>query len=460
MLTRAHSGKVLRMACLLLALGLAAPKLAAGAAPSNQKKDLRPADSIKVLKRKSAPPEDRATGAKELAGMSNAAEVRDFQVIEALLDVAKDKNDDIFVRIECIEGLGKLEDGLFKQDHLAKNKFIEVFMAILKDKAENTLVKEAVLSTFRLTLDRTALKDKEAFDSISKVAAEKTESELLRIMCVGAIGAFGDPKGIGVLTDILNQVPPPSEQLKTAVVQAFSELLTAVDNPELITFVMVKKITEFVSDTKYPPDLRADALKALARLKVQGVKGLEGLIGDITKILNTENEPKLLVAAIESLGILGDEQGLDALENAIKAFANDPKQNAIVNENRAKLRQVAMKALGDVLARQNARPNQGAIVKCTNMLIEPLKISEDKEARETDAVMLSAIFSLRYLYPKKKEFEGQQKRATEVLINRMRPINKPSDDMLEAIVKTLKAINEQPFGKDVKHWEEYLDKKK
>jgi len=448
------------MGYLLLVLVLAAPNVAAGTVPHNDKKEMRPADSLKTLKRTSEQKEDRAKAAQDLAGMSSDSEVRNFQVVEGLLDVAKDKNDDIFVRIECIEGLGRLEYGVFKQAHEAKSKFMEPFLAILKDKAENTLVKEAVLSAFQLTLDRKALKDMAAFEAISKVAADKSESELLRIMCLGTIGAFGDPKGIGVLSEILNQIPSPSELLKTAVVQAFSELLTAVDDPEAITFVMVKRITEFVGDTKFSPALRADALKALARLKVQGVRGLEGIVGDITKILNTENDLKLLISAIESLGILGDEQGLDALDNAIKNYAQDPKQNAMINENRAKVRQMAMKALGKVLARQNTKLNQGAILKCTNMLIEPLKVAADQGAMESEAVMLSAIFSLGYLHPKKKEFEGQQKRATETLVHRMKPINKPSERMVEAIIKTLKAINEQPFGMDVKAWEEYLDTRK
>jgi len=448
-----------RFELLSLALGMvllqgARQEVLAGA-PGTEKQETRTPDALKVLQDKSAPARERASMAVLLGSTATGSEVLEFSADSVLLASAVDKHEDFFVRQECIRALGRLES----RAPGTKDRCMESFIEALKDRQENAQVRKRIEEYFRDAQSRKVLADDKAFALLVRIAEDKKENPLVRIGAVDAVGSFNEERSIAVLAELLGQTPPPTEPLKSAVVRSFSRLLTNMQSTQAFGVVTINRIAEFATDRKYPPDLRGNALRTLARLKAKNVRGVDKLVDDIKKILESETEMKLLLAAVESLGILGDESGLEALQNALRAYAQDENADALIQANRTLIRRTAMDTLGEVLSRQNQKPNAAAIFKCTDMLLEAIKVgTTPNDKMEADEVQKAAIFSLQYLCPNKKEFQAQHRRAVEALVTRMKPAHKPDEEMLNAIAKTLEAITEQPFETDIRAWEEYLAK--
>lgn len=440
-----------RLVLCSLAMGMLFWPEVHAAAPGTEKQEIRTPDALKAFQDKSASARQRSSMAEYLGHSATSSEIQEFGVDAALLAATLDKNEDPSVRQECVKALGRL----VPRAPSVKDRYMEPFLEMLGDKQENSIVRKRIVEAFRDNQARKGLNDDRAFALLIRIVTDKTENPLVRIGAVDAIGSFNIEKSITVLADLLGQIPAPTEPLKSAVVKSFSRLLTNVPSTQAFGVPTINRISEFAKDSKHPPDLRANAFRTLARLKAKNAKGLDGLPEDIRKILEEENEMKVLLAAVEAAGILGEETLLEPLQNTVRAFAHDEKQNAIAQTNRMLLRVAVMDSLGEVLSRQSQKPNAAAISKCTDMLLEAIKVGENMETLD---VQRAAIFSLQYLCPNKKDFQAQHKRALEALLERMRPVNNPSEEMLNAIVKTLEAITEQPFETDLKRWEEYLKK--
>jgi len=451
MLSVRSAGSVWTLVLLALFTGWVGSAHAAAARAEKPK----PAELLTMAKKASNPPQDRTEAISELGRMGPAQEVRDHKVVEGLLEIALNKKDDHFVRIAAFEGLGNLEFSLFQTDNYAKNRYVEPFMNAVKDKAEDELVREAIAKNFQRTLKPTGLKDKEAFEVLAKIAEDKTESLLVRIACVDFIGAFGFDKGIGVLANILSQLELDS-QLRLAVVTALGELLKNIDDVKEIPFPVIAKIKDLVLAKEIPTETRASALKALARLKAMKVKGVDDSALEVIKqVLKSENDPNLIVAAIEALGIIADDKALEDLKKAYADFFDEKTPN---RANDVRIRIAIMKVLGYLLSAQNqaANPNAASLKASSELLLKGIEVA-DAKLKEQNEVTAAAIFSLRYLYPKKKEFQALHKDVIDKLVLLLKPHLKLDESLVQSVTETLKMITRQPFGKDPARWDKWYD---
>lgn len=451
MLSVRSAGSVWTLVLLALFTGWVGSAHAAAARAEKPK----PAELLTMAKKASNPPQDRTEAISELGRMGPAQEVRDHKVVEGLLEIALNKKDDHFVRIAAFEGLGNLEFSLFQTDNYAKNRYVEPFMNAVKDKAEDELVREVIAKNFQRTLKPTGLKDKEAFEVLAKIAEDKTESLLVRIACVDFIGAFGFDKGIGVLANILSQLELDS-QLRLAVVTALGELLKNIDDVKEIPFPVIAKIKDLVLAKEIPTETRASALKALARLKAMKVKGVDDSALEVIKqVLKSENDPNLIVAAIEALGIIADDKALEDLKKAYADFFDEKTPN---RANDVRIRIAIMKVLGYLLSAQNqaANPNAASLKASSELLLKGIEVA-DAKLKEQNEVAAAAIFSLRYLYPKKKEFQALHKDVIDKLVLLLKPHLKLDESLVQSVTETLKMITRQPFGKDPARWDKWYD---
>ncbi|MCW8130213.1 MAG: hypothetical protein KIS92_07685 [Planctomycetota bacterium] len=427
--------------------------VAAGAQGKDKPKP--PAELIATVKMTTLSTQDRTEAVKTLSALSSAQEVRDHKVVESLLDVAQNKKDDIFVRMAAIEALGTLQFNLFQTDDFAKNRYLEPLSTMLKGKDEDELIRQSVALTFQRTLKNTGLKDREVFETLSKIAEDKAEPLLVRIACVDFVGAFGHEKGITVLATILSQIDL-DKAVREAVVRSFAQLLASVDNLKEVNFAVVNKVKEMVVGKDFPNEIRADGLRVLARLKANKIKGVDdSVIEVIKKVLKTETDANLVVASVDALGIIGDDGALDDLTKAYTDFFDKSKVDRAAD---VRIRVAIMKVLGNLLSAQNQAqaPNSAALKKCVDLLVKPLDLVT--KPTEADEVTAAAIFSLRYLYPKKKEFQNFHKEVIDKLILILKPTaNNTNRNFDEGVTETLKAITRQPYGKDPAQWDRWYD---
>ena len=435
-------------------LGLVAPDFAqaAGTGPG-RKADPTPAELIKTALKKSSSVEDRTKAIDGLSKLAPAGIVRDFRVVEELLALALQKEDDMFVRIAGVEGLGQLQFSLFPQDDYAKNKYIEPFTALIKNADELVWIRVAAVETFRRTLKPDGIKDKEAFEALRAVAENddkgpKAVPLIIRKVCTKAIGEFGSDKGIQSLVNILSQLNLDL-QLREAVVQAMSSLLGTVTNPDLVTVPTINKLVDMASAKDFPVEIRAEVLKALSRLHAQGAKGvMPRLLEILLKILSDEDNSTLVVCSIEALGILGEDAGLAALEKTYTICFDKNKPSI---ENDVKIRRAIMLTMGPILSAQNLKrggPSESTVKQVVELLLKA--IERQSTEKEVSQVVNSAIFSLRYLYPKKPAFLHHQRVVIDKFIELLQPKPTPDQEQIQAVMDTLKYLADQDYTEPVR----------
>ena len=445
-----------------LCLALAAPDFAHAAATGGpvKKPEPTPAELIKTATKKTSSPEDRTKAIEALSKLSPAGIVRDFRVVEGLLDLAHSKDDDMFVRIAAIEGLGNLQFSLFTQDDYAKNKYIEPFTALIKNSEEPVWVRVAAVDAFRRTLKSDGIKDKEAFETLRAVAENDEKGNkaiplIIRKACTSAIGEFGSEKGIQSLVNILSQLNLDL-QLREAAVQALSSLLGAVTNVDLVTVPTINKLIDMAAAKDFPVEIRAEVLRALARLHAQGAKGvMPRLLEILLKVLADEDNPTLVVSAIEALGILGEDSGLAALDKTYTICFDKNKPGI---ENDVKIRQAIMRTMGPILSAQNLKrggPTDSTVKLVVDLLLKC--IDRQTTEKEVPQVVNSAILSLRYLYPKKPAFTNHHKVVIEKFIELLQPKPTPDQEQIHAVMDTLKYLADQDYTEPVR-WIKWFER--
>ena len=444
-------------------------ELALTTAPAfGAEKELTTAEHVSRLKRKNVFSQLRSDSARKLGTMKEAAELRDSRTVEILLDIALDSTDDMLVRMETIKALAEIQDEVYnpsKEDY-AINKYMEPFIAILKDdKHSDPLIRTEVARALGRTLRSDRVKHKDGFDAMLLIAEDanrngmKPTPLILRIACVDGLGNFGATRAFVSFASILVQ-ENLDPLLREAVIRGLGNLVNSIDlenNLEAINLATLNRIKEMVSNKKMPPDIRGEALKLLGRLIGAGAKvGVSfDLLPIAVGILKDQEvtDPVLILAAIQTLGLLGDEDGVRSLEKAYTDFFDDKN---VARENDVNIRTEVMRTLGQLLARMTTdkkRTNPGILKIAVGTLLKPL--NPDATPKEAGAVVDAAIFSIRYLYPNEPEYAAGQKAAIERLILTLK--KSTDEDQKSKIMDTLTLLSRRPFGTDVRRWENWFD---
>jgi len=435
--------------------------LGAGSVWAGQEKEIPLPELARKVRSRNMHPQEREKAVNRLGGVTNASDARSNQILDVLLDIVKDKDDDLMVRIACIDALGQLEANTFAADHEAKNKFLEPLTAVLVNLDERVFVRQAVTKVFTKTLDPKGLKDAKAVDAMLVLLEDKDGRQnkakavpvILRTECAHAIGEFGDPKTFKTLVEVLRQ-PDLDPVLKEATVGAMATLLEKAGDAVEVDAPTCAKLQEIASDKATPEDIRAQGIILLAHLKANGSKHRNDVIDLCKQILKVEDRLVLLEAAIEALGIVGDQDSIPVLVDTYDVFF-DPKNPG--DKKQVDLRIAIMHTLGYALSAQSARkpgPDAAIIGRVVKLLLQVVDVQSDK--KEVPEVISAAVYALRYLYPKKKEFVDFQKPAAEKLANLMRKSH-DKEDLIKGITKTLTFLTEKDYGDNIERWERYFD---
>lgn len=440
-------------AAAVLACGLLdAPRSVQAGEEGAKKKEEEPttAERVKTATAPTARTKDRVDAIRKLGQLRGAQEVRDHRVVEVLLDLAKNKNDHMFVRMEAIQALGELQFNLFATDGHAKNRYTVPFIQILKDGQEEEHVKVAIARVFQKTLVADGLQDRDAVAAMLDSAEERGTPLMLRMACIEASGEIGSPRCIESYSKVLAQ-SDLDPLIKEATLQALCSLLSKYEGGTVtIGLPTLNRLTELVFGKDTPLEIRAKGLIVLARLQRLGVRGID-VLSRLLNILKTEENAEMVLAAVEALGIMGEQSGVPALVAAYDEFFDkaNPTREADV-----RIRTAIVATLGDLLDAMGSKSVNAAAAK---QIVELLLKTVDPQAepKEAGKVVEDAIFALRYLFHKKPELQAYIQKAAEMLILLLRK-NAESGELQAQIIETLKLITRKPFT-ELARWEKWYD---
>jgi hypothetical protein len=405
----------------------------------------------KAKDKRATHPKDRVDAIRKLGSLTTAQEVRDQRVVEALLDVARDAQDDLFVRRQAMQALRDLQFNLFAVDGFARSRYTIPFVEIIKNPNEEELIRAEVSSVFAKTLDAGDLPARQAVNAMLEIAEDKRTSLMLRVSAIRACSDIGSADCIPSFGKILSQ-GELDPLVKEAVLRGIAVVLPKLGDAKVdISLPTLNKINELVFAKDTPAEIRAQGLIALARLKKLGVKGID-ILAKLTKILKEEENVDVVVASVESIGILDEEGGLGALLNAYKDFYD---KGNVTRPADVRIRTAIIKTLGDLLNAQIGKkggPNAATVKQIAELLLKI--VDAQAEENEVEGVVENAIFALRYLYPKLTAFQPFHQQVAEKLITRLQS---KATGMKEQLIDALEIVTRMPFKDDVARWVKWYD---
>ena len=406
---------------------------------------------VKAKDKRASHPKDRVDAIRKLGSLTTAQEVRDQRVVEALLDVVKDAQDNLFVRRQGMQSLRDLQFNLFATDGYARSRYTIPFLEILKNANEEELIRAEVASVVAKTLDPNDLPSRQAINSMLEIAEDKRTPLMLRVCVIRACSDIGSPDCIPSFGKILSQ-GELDPLVKESVLRGIAVVLPKMGESKVdVPLPTLNRILELVFSKDTPVEIRAQGLVALARLKRLGVKGID-VLPKLIKILKEEDNMDVVVAAVESIGILDEEGGLPALLDAYRSFYD---KGNITRPADVKIRTATIKTMGELLDAQinkKSGANAGTVKQIAELLLKI--VDPQAEENEVEGVTENAIFALRYLYPKTPAFQPFHQPVAEKLITRLQG---KAIGMKEQIIDALEVVTRMPFKDDVGRWVKWYD---
>lgn len=450
-----HVGPGCRALAAPLVLGALVASLPAVAeTPPGRSEGPTTADLVRRVPDRAAHAKDRVDAIARLGGLSSSQEVRDQRVVEALVEAARPKDEDLFVRQAACKALASLQRNLFATDRFAKGKYLIPFIEILKDRGEDELMQTTVAEVFADTLEPNELQDRQAVAAMMEIAEDKNAPLTLRLACIRAVGRIGPGDGIKCFVEILRQTEL-DPLVKEVTLQALADWLTKVSGNVDVPLPVLNKIMELIKDKTTPMEIRARALVALAELRKRGAKGIE-LLPEIRRILKQEENSELVIAAVKSVGIMEEDS---ALADLLAAYTDFFDQANVSRENDVRIRLAVVQTLSDLLSAQVSAPARkkipnAAVIK--QVIEQLLKIVDPAtEPKDVSSVVENAIFGLRYAYPRQSQFQNHHQKIAEKLILLWRKGGEQGEHK-QSILTTLKTVTRMPF-ETLERWERWYD---
>jgi len=458
---QAFSWNTFKWGCAGVALGLAINGTVAGA----EEKELTTAETVLVVKSKNKSARTRVSAIEKLSDMTQAAEVRDAGVIDAMLTIVNDKESDIFVRIAAVKGLGKLT---VNSDAKFKDKYLPGSITILKDTKEHFQMRKSISTIYRDVLNKKELVDKDAYRALVEIAKNKQEAVGLRASAILGIGNFGADDSLDVLVPMLSDAEPiVVEQTAAAVYEALNRSAGVA-----LPLPAINKLVEMLDSKTVAADLKVNVMKVLAQLiRDTNSTAPKAAFPKIIEFVKNNPDDKLVRGGIEALGIIGSAEAVEPLKQAYADYKTAPVAAAVANPDgpivepkaaesgkkkaeKAKetdIRMAVMEALISVLSAQGEKKlgfDQKAVHESSVLLI---KAAEDDPA---PTVQKAAVFALRYLYYPK--FKAEHKEAVDALTFKIRD-PKSTDELKHDVAETLSFITGQDFGQDAERWNKWFE---
>ena len=260
----------------LFALG--AVILAPSISFSAENDDKSISELLEIAENRASYLQERVDAVNQLANLRNVGDVRDQRVVVRLLKLARDKKDNLLLRVPTIQALGKLQFTSFSVDNHALNRYVEPFTSILKDNDEEELIRVEIARVFENTLKFGSLAEERAYDAMIEIAQDtgrdvqsSNTPMIVRLACTRALAAGTRDKkgkyagrGFEALAGILGQINLEA-LLREEAIRSFARLLTKVDvGKRQIKPATVAKMVEIVQNKKMNLYVRIESLKALA----------------------------------------------------------------------------------------------------------------------------------------------------------------------------------------------------
>ena len=413
-------------------------------------------ERLAVLRNKNgAHPKDRSDNASALGQLTDARELRDQRVVEALCGIARDASDDLFVRMEAITALGTLQYHVFP-DGFARGRYSMILIGIVKDAKEEELLRARAAKILGQTMPADEPLTKQAVVAMTACAADRQGSLLLRVACVDALATIGAAKEIFELVGTVLPQRNLDSLLQEHVIKALSEVLSRVETVEGLSVPDLIRLQRLFMDRSTPAEIRIRCMRALAILKRAKVARSLELEPEVRRILAQEENAQFVIEAIKVTGILDDTAFVPSL---IKAYADFFDAQKVTRAADVQIRTQIIRTLGGMLSSQASRKriDAEAIRKTAELF---LKIIEPDEGNlETSEIREEAIFGLRYLYPKKAEFQRFHQAVAERLVLLLRAAEQQQAAPPQTVIDTLTIITRYPAGEDIQRWEKWYEKK-
>lgn len=431
------------------------------AVPASER-ELTTPEIVGVAKSTNKATRARAAAISKLAEITDAAQIRDYRVVEELVSLAGDANTDMFVRNSAIEALGRIQINVTT----AKDKFLPTFITILKDIKLHSMIRKTVADALRDVLaGGKGLVEKDAYKACVDIGKSKTETPGLRASCVDVIGVYPSDDQLDHLVPLLSD---PEHFVVEHAAAALYNALSRMGDRE-IPLPATNKLVEMLDSKTVGADLKVNVMKVLAQIIREGkTKAADPALPKIIDFVKNAQDDKLVKGGIEALGIIATAAAVEPLKQAYldykpKAAAAPAAPAAgaeekvesggvVKKQEKAKetdIRMAVMDALCNVLNTQGEKKqafDQKAVHESVLLLI---MAGEDDPSQN---VQQAAVFALRYLYYTK--FKAEHKDAVDMLTFKMRDA-KTSEELRLDISKTLQAITGQDFGQDAARWDKW-----
>jgi len=420
-------------------------------------RDLTTPELVSVAKSTSKSARVRIGAIMKLAEITDGAQIRDFKVVEELVAITGDATTDMFIRSTSIEALARIQINVTT----AQDKFLPIFITILKDSKLHLVLRKAVADALRDVLAGSkGLVQKDAYKVCVEIAKAKSETPGLRAACADVVGVYASEDNLEVLVPLLSDTESSVvEHAAAALYNALSRMSGEIPLPA------TNKLVEMLDSKTVGPDLKVNVMKVLAQI-IRDAKttAANGALPKIIDFVKNAQDDKLVKGGIEALGIIATAAAVEPLKQAYMdykpaaaapAAPADPAKGedaAAKKQEKGKeadIRTLIMDALSNVLQTQGEKKtgfDTKAVHESSALLI---KAGEDDPSK---TVQSAAIFALRYLYYVK--FKAEHKDAVDMLTFKIRD-TKTEDEMKVDISKTLQAITGQDFGTDPQRWDKW-----
>jgi hypothetical protein len=381
-----------------------------------------------------------------LGGIRDAGTLRQWGIVEALLEGTLDDKENPLVRWKIVITLGNIARGLQRD---AKEQIRDPLIKVLKSRGAHTLVRvEAARQLGRIATadqfeDRTIVNELTGASSPSRGTPPEVAAAALK-----ALGSIGDPRAREAIRNAMNHRDP---MINEAALEALEAALSGPRAAEFVDPAMSGFLVRLASKKDISPEKRESIFKSMGLLIRQGIKipSAEGLL---VKVLREEERVSTVKMAIQAVGLMGTPGAAKALGDVYKRFG--PPKDATATDEGADVRAQVCVTIGDIFdVWAKKGPAGAASAGSVRSLVDVLANALIHD--QNDRVKIEAAISLGNLYDRRYD----RTKAVEVLIAVLGAKN-VGQELKKRTAESLQLITGRLFGDDVDRWERWYKENK
>ena len=380
---------------------------------------------------------ERLEALARIAQTREPRQIREWNIVELLRELSEGDNPRIARR--AVKALGDLVMGA---DRSIKEEVRKPLQEILDKSANAPLVRvEAARQLGRILSGGEKFADATAISALVKAAKGSKNAPEVAAAALVALGNIGDAKGVEPIRSGLSS---NDSIIKEAALEAVGKFLTGKNADKMANDASFGGLLmRLLSDQSLSSDAKERVLESVGRAVKAGVSR-SSAESAILRILEKEEKPSTVIAALKAIGFAGTSKCANALIKTYTRFiTKETDQTTVGNDVRA---QVCASA-GELFDSWGQQRSLGTTKQAAVLLSELLTTAMIKD--DSDLVRKEAIVALGNLYNKRYD----RRKPVAALIALLGASQ--SDDLKEMVAESIEMLTGRSFGADVDRWERW-----